>query len=218
MKLLNLDSPIIKALFFIGDLIILNALFLVCCVPVVTVGASAASLYTVSMRMAAKDDRGIVKPFFTAFKENLRKATMIWLFFLLIGSVFALGITLIIHNRNVFPDIIKVLYGIVIIIYLMGLSWVFPLQARFENTVKNTIKNAFIIGISRIGKSVLIVILMMIPILMAAFLTEFFISSGFVWTLCGFSVIAVLQSLVINEELRQYTAPSAEIKNRLEEK
>lgn len=204
MKLFSLDSPVMKALSFIGDLIILNVLFLVCCIPLVTIGASATALYTISMRMAAKDDRGILKPFFRAFKENLKKATVIWLTFLLIGAVLALGITMIYLNQSAFSNLIKVLYGVVILVYLVGLSWVFPLQAKFENSVKNTIKNAFIIGISRIGNSIVIAILLLIPVLMAVFFTKIFILTGFVWILCGFSVIAVLQSLVIHSVLRKF--------------
>ena len=204
MKLFSLDSPVMKALSFIGDLIILNVLFLVCCIPLVTIGASATALYTISMRMAAKDDRGILKPFFRAFKENFKKATVIWLTFLLIGAVLALGITMIYLNQSAFSNLIKVLYGVVILVYLVGLSWVFPLQAKFENSVKNTIKNAFIIGISRIGNSIVIAILLLIPVLMAVFFTKIFILTGFVWILCGFSVIAVLQSLVIHSVLRKF--------------
>lgn len=214
MKLFSLDSPVMKSLSFIGDLIILNVLFLVCCIPLVTIGASATALYTISMRMAAKDDRGILKPFFRAFKENFKKATVIWLTFLLIGAVLALGITMIYLNQSAFSNLIKVLYGVVILVYLVGLSWVFPLQAKFENSVKNTIKNAFIIGISRIGKSIVIAILLLIPVLMAVFFTKIFILTGFVWILCGFSVIAVLQSLVINTVFSRYTVSSLEHENR----
>lgn len=214
MKLFSLDSPVMKSLSFIGDLIILNVLFLVCCIPLVTIGASATALYTISMRMAAKDDRGILKPFFRAFKENFKKATVIWLTFLLIGAVLALGITMIYLNQSAFSNLIKVLYGVVILVYLVGLSWVFPLQAKFENSVKNTIKNAFIIGISRIGNSIVIAILLLIPVLMAVFFTKIFILTGFVWILCGFSVIAVLQSLVINTVFSRYTVSSLEHENR----
>ena len=108
MKLFSLDSPVMKSLSFIGDLIILNVLFLVCCIPLVTIGASATALYTISMRMAAKDDRGILKPFFRAFKENIKKATVIWLTFLLIGAVLALGITMIYLNQSAFSNLITV--------------------------------------------------------------------------------------------------------------
>lgn len=204
MKLFSLDSPVMKALSFIGDLIILNVLFLVCCIPLVTIGASATALYTISMRMAAKDDRGILKPFFRAFKENFKKATVIWLTFLLIGAVLALGITMIYLNQSVFSNLIKVLYGVVIFVYLVGLSWVFPLQAKFENDIKSTIKNAFVIGVSHLTKSIVLIVLMLIPVLLAMFFPKVFVFSGFIWLTLGFSGIAVLQSLVIHSVLRKF--------------
>lgn len=204
MKLFSLDSPVMKALSFIGDLIILNVLFLVCCIPLVTIGASATALYTISMRMAEKDDRGILKPFFRAFKENFKKATVIWLTFLLIGAVLALGITMIYLNQSAFSNLIKVLYGVVILVYLVGLSWVFPLQAKFENDIKSTIKNAFVIGVSHLTKSIVLIVLMLIPVLLAMFFPKVFVFSGFIWLTLGFSGIAVLQSLVIHSVLRKF--------------
>lgn len=208
MKFFSLDSPFSRALSYVGDMIILNVIFLLCCMPVVTVGASAAALYTVTMRMAAKDDRGIIKPFFRAFKENFKKATVIWLIFLLTGGVIGLGVTVIYLNSASFPWFIKAVYGLVVFVYLIGLTWVFPLQAKFENTVKMTIKNAFVIGISRPGKSVVIIVLMLVPVLLALFFTYYFIASGFIWFMFGFSGIAILQSLVINKGLRPFIEQS----------
>ena len=199
MKFFSLDSPFSRALSFIGDILILNIIFLVCCIPVVTAGASMAALYTVAMRMAAKDDRGVVKPFFKAFAQNFKKATFIWLFFLLAGALIVYGIVVIYMNSSSFPWFVKAVYVLVTVIYLIGYSWVFPLQAKFENTVKMTVKNAFIIGFSHPGKTVVIMILMLIPDIMLLFFTYYFLAGGFVWMMFGFSGIAVLQSLVINK-------------------
>ena len=199
MKFFSLDSPFSRALSFIGDILILNIIFLVCCIPGVTAGASAAALYTVAMRMAAKDDRGVVKPFFRAFAQNFKKATVIWLIFLLAGAVIAYGIMVIYLNSAQFPWIIKAVYVLVTFVYFVGLSWVFPLQAKFENTVKMTIKNSFIIGFSHPGKTVVIMILMLVPAITALFFTYYFLAGGFVWLMFGFAGIAILRSMVINK-------------------
>lgn len=204
MKLFNIDSPFMRALFFIGDLIILNVLFLVSCIPVVTIGASVTAMFTVTMRMTAKDDRGIAKPFFTAFRENFRKATIIWIVFFLIGGILGIGIAVIFHNSSLFSPFMKGLYAIVVFAFLTGLSWVFPLQAKFENDIKSTIKNAFVIGVSHLTKSIVLIVLMLIPVLLAMFFPKVFVFSGFIWLTLGFSGIAVLQSLVIHSVLRKF--------------
>lgn len=210
MKFFSIDSPFSRALSFIGDLMILNILFLLCCIPVVTIGASASALYTVTMRMAAKDDRGIVKPFLKAFRENLGKSVVLWLVFLVFGAVIALGISVMYLNPGRFPWFLKALYGLIVFVYLTGLSWVFPLQAKFENTIGNTLKNSFIIGIACPGKTVLLIILMLIPFLMAFFFTYYFIAFGFIWLLFGFSGIAFVQSIELNKGLLPFIEKNGE--------
>ena len=78
-NLFNLDNPFVQFLSRVGDLIIVNTLFLLCCVPVVTVGASAAALHKVSQAIILDEDNGTIKTFFRGFRENFRQATALWL-------------------------------------------------------------------------------------------------------------------------------------------
>lgn len=204
MKFFSPDSPFSRALSFVGDLIILNFLFIICCIPVITIGASSAALYTVAMRMADNDDRGTVKPFFKAFKDNFKKATVLWLIFLAAGMTIALGASVIILNPGAFQWFVRSGYILVIILFLVDFSWAFPLQAKFENSVTGTIKNAFIIGITRPVKTAAVIVLMLIPIVMAVCFTYYFLVTGFIWAMFGFSGIAVLQSMLINKGLRPF--------------
>ena len=66
----SLDSPLMRFLSRLSDIFILNVLFLLCCIPVVTIGASATALYTVTLKMARNEESYITKGFFKAFKSN----------------------------------------------------------------------------------------------------------------------------------------------------
>ena len=71
------DSLLMRLLDRLGTLLILNLLFLLCSLPIVTVGAASTALYTVTLREARGDARSILSGFFTAFRKNFWKATLL---------------------------------------------------------------------------------------------------------------------------------------------
>lgn len=77
-NLFNINSVLYRILAKIGNLVILNLLFLICSLPVVTIGASSTALYTVTLKMAKDRENYIVKDFLYAFKKNFRQSTIIW--------------------------------------------------------------------------------------------------------------------------------------------
>ena len=101
-KMFSIEGKFFGALTRFSDLVILNILFLICCVPVITIGASITALYSVTNKMAEDKENYIVKSFFRAFKENLRQSTIMWLILLIpeviisidlyIGNFIAIGL------------------------------------------------------------------------------------------------------------------------------
>ena len=86
-RLFSLDSPLFSFLSKVADLIILNILVMICCIPIVTVGASLTALHYVVLKMVRNEDSYIVRSYFKPFKQNFRQATVIWLIMLLIFAV-----------------------------------------------------------------------------------------------------------------------------------
>lgn len=66
------DSWIMRILTRIFDLIILNLLFIICSLPVITIGTSLSALYSVTLKMVRNEEGYIVRGFFKAYKENLK--------------------------------------------------------------------------------------------------------------------------------------------------
>ena len=83
------DSPLMKFMMLITNLVCLNVLWLVCCLPVVTAGAATTAMYYVVFQYITKQDDAVLKPFFRAFKENFRQVTPVWILNLLIGAALA---------------------------------------------------------------------------------------------------------------------------------
>lgn len=86
MKLFDYDGPLMRALVYLGELILLNLLFLLCCLPVITAGASAAAMYTVAFRNLDGKGGHVCRQFFSAFRANFKKATLQWLVMLAVAG------------------------------------------------------------------------------------------------------------------------------------
>ena len=79
-SLFSYDNKFMQVLMTIGDLIILNILFLISCIPVVTMGAAQAGLYTAVRTIADKeDDSSPIKAYFRGFKTGFLKITLMWI-------------------------------------------------------------------------------------------------------------------------------------------
>lgn len=86
MRLDVTDNPVISGMSRIFDMMCLNVLWLVCSLPIFTIGASTTAMYTVMLKVVKNEEGYIVKGFFKAFKENFKKSTIIWLILLVIGG------------------------------------------------------------------------------------------------------------------------------------
>lgn len=141
-KLFKGDTPFYQVMTKLCDIIILNVLFVICCLPVVTIGSSATALYYMTMKMIKDEEPGIVKEFFRAFKENFKQSFPMTLLMILVLGILAADLYIL---GNMEGSMYTILFGGSVVLMLMVAavaSYAFPMLARFENTVKNTIINA----------------------------------------------------------------------------
>ncbi len=163
MKLFDLESPLMQVLNKVADLMWLNVLTLICCIPIVTIGPSMTAMHYVALKMARNEECYIARDFFKSFKLNFKQATGIWLIMFFIILVLA-GDFLIMKNMEMkFGSVIRVILIVIALLFLFTSMFVFPVLAKFENTVMRTIKNAFFIGIMQFPKTILMMILAVLP-------------------------------------------------------
>ena len=146
-----MDNIVVRALSRLFDLILLNILWVLFSLPLVTVGASTAALYSVMMKIVANEEGYIIRGFLDAFRRNLKQSTVVWLMLLAAGAVLAADVMILGSFTGMPAKAGLVLLGAVAFIYLTELIFVFPLIARFENTTFRTIKNAVLIPFARLG-------------------------------------------------------------------
>ncbi len=141
-RLFNPDNIIFRFFSKLGYIWWLHLLWLVCSLPVITIGASTTALCYSCMKLRDKDER-VTRNFFWSFKENFKQATVMFLLFLIVGIV--LVVDLVVCNRmgTSVGQIIR--YGVVALFvpYAMTMLYAFALQAKFVNSVAKTLKYAF---------------------------------------------------------------------------
>lgn len=168
-KLFDLDSPIMRALGRVGDLLILNMLMIVCCIPIITVGASFTAMHYVLLKMVRDEEGYLIRGFFKSFALNFKQATLIWLLMLFVIVIYALDIIIFGQSGIIFPRALVIAFYTLGIIILLIAMYIFPLLARFENTIKNTLKNAVIISFANIPKTLLMALFYAVPLILGYF-------------------------------------------------
>lgn len=169
MGIFNLDSKFMHYANKFADLMFLNILTLICCIPIITIGASITAMHNVLLKIYRDEESYIAKAFFKSFKENLKQSTAIWLIYLVLILVLVLDFFYIRDYNLDMPKFFQYALYIVAIIGAFSFSWVFILQSRYENKVVHTIRNSFIVGISHFFYSIMMIILAAIPIFCLAF-------------------------------------------------
>ena len=167
-RVFGMDGPLMRGLSRIADVVVLNLLTLICCVPIVTIGAALTAQHYVALKMARNEEGYVVRLFFKSFKQNFKQATCIWLIFMAFIVMFALDVYIFSYSGLEFPKYMIIMVSALGIIVAMGGIYVFPVLARFENTVKNTLINSFKIAIISLPKTILMLIIYVLPILMVS--------------------------------------------------
>ncbi len=162
-KFLDLDSPLMRGLSKMADVVWLNILTVVCCLPIVTIGAAMTAQHYVVLKMVRNEEGYITRSFFKSFKENFKQATCIWLIFLAFIIMFAVDIYIFMYSDIKFPRFMMIVVCAMAILVALVLVYVFPVLSRFDNSVKNTILNAFKIAIISLPKTILMVIIYALP-------------------------------------------------------
>ncbi len=166
MKFLDIDGPLMQTLGKMADLMWLNMLTLLCCLPIITAGASLTALHYMVLKIARNEEGYITKGFFKAFKENFRQSTIIWCLFLVVAAVLAADYRILTTMDVQVSNAVSMLLMVVAMLTVFTFVFVFPVQAKFSNTVKRTIWNAFVISVVQFPKTILMIVLYVLPYVM----------------------------------------------------
>lgn len=198
-NLFDIESPLMQALGKLADLMLLNFLTLICCIPIFTAGAAFTALDYMCLKLVRNEENYLIRGYFKAFKENFKQATGIWLIILWV-IVAVVGDILIMRYSDVeFPFIIRMAVLFVSIVALFTFMYVFPMQAKFVNPVFKTLRNAFMASILQFPKTLLMIALLFVPFFAVMYM-DFMVPIVFLF---GFSFHSYLSALLYNKFFRR---------------
>lgn len=162
-KLFDMDSPVMRFLNRVGDLMILNLLMIICCIPIITAGAAFTAQHYVLLKIVRDEEGYLVRGFFKSFKANFRQATLIWLLMLLVVVIYIGDVWIFNYSGLTFPKPLIIAVVAVAILLVMIAVYVFPVLARFENSIKNTLKNAMLLAFANLPRTILMIVCYILP-------------------------------------------------------
>lgn len=192
-KLFNLDNPVMQALARIADVMIVNLCALIFFVPLLLVllglgslgsvpglvimaamfaaalpiGPALTAMHYVSLKMVRNEDSYTFRSFFKSYKDNFRQSIAIWAIFLLFFVFAFYDVYVLLHDStNLFPSWMNYLILMVLFLLWCVFLWVFPVEARFVNTVSGTIRNAMVMTIAAFPRTLGMLALSLLPFLL----------------------------------------------------
>lgn len=200
MSVFSTEGKLAGFLNRIGDLIWLNVLTLVCCIPIVTVGAAVAAMLQLTMKMVKNEEGALTASYFRAFRENFTQATAIWLIGGGLSLFLYLDIRLLGTVEYSFVQPYKIVLFVLMLFVMMFTFFSLAVSARFENTLKNTIKNGILFCVIHIFRSILMFVVMLSPVVLLGVSLRFLS----VDVLLGVSGPAFLASIYFRDLFRDF--------------
>lgn len=158
----NYDNIFLNLLRRLADAMMLSLTFVLTCVPIFTIGCAFSSMYYTAMKGIKGDDGYIWKYYFKSFKQNFKQSTAMWLLLMVAFFVLTVDIWFWYNQwKNYDTNISKVLLVLSIILCTLGVmifTYAFALQAKFDNKISVTLRNAFLMSIKNFPRTLLILL------------------------------------------------------------
>ena len=164
-RFFNMDNKFFTAMSRLADLIILNVICMVCCLPVFTIGPAVTALFYMTLKMVRNEETYIVRGFFTSFRQNFRQGVVINLILLAIAAILYLDFRFVSATDTMSSKIMFVLLMAAGIFYVMVFTYVYPLLAKFDNTIRNTFSNSLLMAIRHLPYTLLMILVTLLPFL-----------------------------------------------------
>lgn len=211
-RFFSMDNKFFVFMGKVADLCLLNLVCLACCIPIVTAGASITALYYVTLKMVRNEESYIFRSFFKSFKQNFRQATIIHLIMVAAAVLLYLDTNIVKAMGEPMSQIMSVIFAVFTLVYAMILLYLYPILAKFYNSVKNTFTNAVLMAIRHLPYTIIMLIICALPLLI------FFVPSLqmqmtliLLLLLFGMAVIAYLNSFFLVKIFDKYIPENSEV-------
>ena len=198
-NIFNMEGPIFVILSKAADILVLNIMFLVTCVPIITIGAGVTALYATAMKCICRGEGYVLKTFWKEFASHFKHST---LSYLLVGAAYTILYIDFRFASAMFPKTVSWILSIIVcsaaLFLLMMVSYLFAYIAVADTTMKEIFKNSMIISIARLPFTAIMIALNLAPVIITLVSGYIYVQVMAFYFLAGFAVIASVNSLLLN--------------------
>lgn len=202
MNLFRINSPLYQAMSRLTELMILNVMWIICCLPVVTIGAANTALYTVLMRQDRRNSTA--KTFLQAFVKNFKSSLPLTGLMAVMAAAAGAAYLIFLSGDMQEIKVADVLPALVMVMFFCINSYVWALHALFVNTTMQTLQNALLLSLAHFPSSLLMAALNMVPFAWLLYATQSFMKFLMFWLLIGFAIVADLSARILKPILDKH--------------
>lgn len=194
-RFFNMDNKFFTFMSRVADILLLSIVALICCIPIVTIGASLTALYYVTLKMVRNEESYIFRSFFKSFKQNFKQATIINLIMLAVGLILYLDFSIVRSVDGSVSTVMQIIFAVFALLYAMVLLYVYPVLSKFYNSIRNTFRNALLMSIRHLPYTFLMLLIACCPLLIL-FVQSYQVQATLIMLLflMGLGTIAFCQS------------------------
>ena len=186
-----------QKLLVVGNLAALNIVWLICCLPIFTIGAATTAMHSVIYKYILGTDDAVIQPFFKAFRQNFKQATALWLPVLVVIILLGIDALFLYTSAIGWEPLLWIPFTVVFVAFLMLMTYAFPMIARYENDLRSIVKNSFMLFVLELKKSIFVLILNLVPWLMFFVWPDIYMRILLIWLLYGGSAISYWNDRVL---------------------
>ena len=181
-----------------------NLLFVLCSIPIFTIGPALTALYHCMLRSVKGNLNGAARTFFRSFKENFFQSLAAWLLFLLLLLILLLNIRFLSFQGTDISQVLLYLSEAAAVFLVIGGLYIFPVIAAFSNTLKNLVKNSYIFAFMHFPSTLLLAVITILPIFMTYQDLSLLPLYACCWFFFGFGLTALINSHILYRFFKKY--------------
>lgn len=195
------DNMFFRILDIFAHFVLLNTLWLIACIPIITIFPATTALYSVVRKWVTEGtDVGAVQLFYISFKDNFKKSFVIGFLWFIAGSILFVDLFIVFQTEFTGKYFVFVLLSFSTILYLFTSIYVFFVMVQYELSIKNIIKNALILAVSRLFHTLLCLAIIAGAIILTYYFKMFFIIFGSMLAFVLYFIFHKLDAAITTEK------------------
>lgn len=164
-NLFNLDNPFFTFLGKVVDIVLISILWLICCIPIVTIVPATSALYYTVVKVIRRERGYLTREFFHAFKTNFKTGFLTGLILIAVVAILLLDRHFTRAMKGNLAVILFTVFNAMLFLLFLVTLYICPVLSRFSMGVKNLFKTSFFMAMRHLPTTILLAVITIVFIL-----------------------------------------------------